>query len=233
MDVEKDIKYIKEQENILDNQSKDVEFKGDEKKQIIRDIQTINALIDKNKQKIADLNKRLKTSGVEINGLNEKLAMLSETIEERDQSIESLTGQLAVKEEEIAQMNEQIAVIEDSVNFQREVIDHHVSQLNKAFITYGNAKELKEKNIITKEGGLLGIGSTKTLNENISNEYFTEINISETQSFPVFSTEAELITEHPASSYEWVTENDTITYMIVNNPQEFWKLSKYAVVETK
>ena len=159
--------------------------------------------------------------------------MLSQTIEERDQAIETLTGELAVKKEEIAQMNVQIAKIEDSVKFQKKVIDYQVDQLNKAYITYGNAKELKEKHIITKEGGLLGIGATKTLNENISNEYFTEVNISETQSFPVFSTEAELITEHPADSYEWVTENDTITYMIVNNPEEFWKISKYAVVETK
>lgn len=231
--IEKDLQYIKEQENILDAKSKNPEFAGNRQKQIVHDIQMVNSLIDQSKKKIADLNNKLKKSGLEINGLNDKLAMLSQTIEERDQAIESLTNELAKKDEKLAQMNEQIGQIEDSVKFQKKIINHQVDQLNKAYITYGNYKELKEKNIINKDGGFLGLGKTKTLNEDVSNEYFTEVDITKTKSFPVFSTEAELITEHPADSYEWVTENDTITYMIVNNPEEFWKISKYAVVETK
>jgi len=231
--IEKDLKYIKEQENILGNQSKDPEFKDDNSKQIVRDIQLVNALIEKNKQKIADLNSKLKKSGLEINGLNEKLAMLSKNIEERDKAIESLTHELSKRDEQIAELNTEVTQIKDSVKYQKEIVNQKVDQLHTAYITYGNYKELKEKHIVNKEGGLLGLGSTKTLNEDISNEYFTEVDITKTKSFPVFSKEAELITEHPADSYEWVTEGDTITYMIVLNPQEFWKLSKYAVVETK
>ena len=230
--IEKDLQYIKEQENLLGNQSKDPEFTDDKKKQIVRDIQLVNSLIEKNKEKIADLNARLKRSGVEINSLNEKLAMLSETIEERDQAIETLTAELTKKDEQLAELNEEITKIEDTVKFQRKIMEHQVGQLNKAYIAYGNFKELKEKNIVTKEGGLLGLGSTKTLNDDVTNEYFTEVDITTSKSFPVFSKKAELITEHPADSYEWVTENDTITYMIISDPGEFWKISKYAVVET-
>lgn len=231
--IEKDLQFIKEQESILDVQSKDPEFKGDKKKQIVQDIQLVNSLIEKNKQKIADLNTKLKKSGLEVSSLNEKLAMLSQTIEDRDKAIESMTAELSKKDEELANLSQEIIRFEDSVKFQKKVIDDKIGELNKAYIATGNYKELKEKNIVSKEGGVLGLGSTKTLNENVSREYFTEVNISETKSFPVFSKEAELITEHPANSYEWVTENDTITYIIVNDPQEFWKLSKYAVVETK
>jgi hypothetical protein len=231
--IEAELAYIKEQEQILDAQSNDPEFKADDKKQIVKDIQTVYELLEKNKQKIADLNKKLKNSGVEINSLNEKLAMLSQTIEERDKSIEALTVTINEKDTEIAQLNVKIATVEDSVKFKQKIIDFQTDQLNKAYIAYGNYKELKEKNILTKDGGFLGLGKTKTLTEDLSNEYFTEVDISKAKSFPVFSKEAALITEHPAGSYEWVEENDTITYMIVVNPDEFWKISKYAVVETK
>jgi len=231
--IEAELSFIKEQEQILDAQSNDPEFKEDDKKQIVKDSQIVNELLEKNKQKIADLEKRLRNSGVEINSLNEKLAMLSQTIEERDKSIESLTATITEKDTEIAQLNEKIATVEDSVEFQQKVIDFQTDQLNKAYIAYGNYKELKEKNILTKDGGFLGLGKTKTLTEDLSNEYFTEVDITKAKSFPVFSEKAELITEHPAGSYEWVEENDTITYMIVVNPDEFWKISKYAVVETK
>ena len=231
--IEKDLKFIKEQENILGNQSKNPEFKDDNKKQIIRDIQLVNTLIEKNKQKIADLNAKLKKSGLEVNSLNEKLAMLSETIEERDQAIESLSVELSKKDVQLAELNTQMTQVQDSVKHQKEIINEKVDQLHTAYIAYGNYKELKEKHIVNKEGGLLGLGSTKTLNQDVTNEYFTQVDITKTKSFPVFSKQAELITEHPADSYEWVREGDTITYMIVNNPEEFWKLSKYAVVETK
>ena len=231
--IEAELLYIKEQEKILDAQSKDPEFSDNTKNQIVQDIQLVYSLLEENKQKIAALNKKLKNSGVEIKGLNEKLSMLSQTIEERDKSIEELTTTLFHKDTEINQLIELVAQVEDSVINQQKIIDFQTDQLNKAFIAYGNYKELKEKNILTKDGGFLGMGKTKTLKEDLSNEYFTEVDITREKSFPVFSKDASLITEHPAGSYEWITENDTITYMLVLNPDEFWKISKYAVVETK
>ncbi|MBN2174268.1 MAG: hypothetical protein JW731_09060 [Bacteroidales bacterium] len=232
-EIDSALRYIKEQEKLLGAQSKDVEFAGDSKKQIVKDIQMVNDLIAKNKEKIADLNKKLKQSGIEIKSLNDKLLSLSQTIEERDRSIEALTAEISKRDQELGELSEIIAKVEDSVQTQKKIIDYQTNQLNKAYIAYGNYKELKEKNILTKDGGFLGLGKIITLNDDLSKDYFTEVDITKAKSFPVFSKEAELITEHPAGSYEWVTENDTITYMMVLNPDEFWKISKYAVVETK
>jgi Tfp pilus assembly protein PilN len=231
--IEADIKYIKEQENILETQSNDPEFGLDQKTRIVEDIRLVSSLLEENKAKISKLNKKLKDSGIEINSLNEKITLLSQTIEERDKSIESLVVEISKKDEELSELTQIIAKVEDSVKFQQKIIDHQTNQLNKAYIASGNFKELKEKNIVIKDGGFLGLGKTKTLEEDLSNEYFTMVDITKTKSFPLFSKEAELITEHPAGSYEWITENDTVTYMIVLNPDEFWKISKYAVVETK
>jgi len=41
-----------------------------------------------------------------------------------------------------------------------------------------------------------------------------------------------LVTEHPAGSYELVRQDeDQIASIAILNPDEFWKISKYAVVE--
>lgn len=231
--IEADIKFIKQQENILETQSNDPEFGLDQRTQIIEDIRLVNNLIEENKQKIAQLNKNLKNSGIEIKSLNEKVQLLSQTIEERDLNIETLTVELSKKDAELGILNQMMTNVIDTVKFQKKVIADQTSQLNKAYIAHGNYKELKEKNIIIKDGGFLGIGKTKSLEEDLSNEHFTMVDVTKTKSFALYSKEAELITEHPAGSYEWVEENDTITYMIVLNPEEFWKISKYAVVETK
>lgn len=231
--IEADIKFIKKQENILETQSNNPEFALDQRTQIVEDIRLVYNLIEQNREKISQLNKKLQKSGIEIKSLNEKINMLSQTIEERDVNIEALTVELSKKDNELGQLNHMLTKVIDSVKFQHKIIETQTNELNKAYIAHGNYKELKEKNIVIKDGGFLGLGKTKSLEEDLSNEYFTVVDVTQTKSFALNSKEAKLITEHPAGSYEWVEENDTITYMIVLNPDEFWKISKYAVVETK
>jgi tRNA splicing endonuclease len=231
--IEKDLNYIKEKESLIGAQSEDPEFKQDTKESIIEDIQLVNTLLEQNKQKIAELEKKLKKSGIEINGLNEKMKMLAETIELRDKNIEELKVFLAEKDVELAQMNQEIVKMDSLVQVKNGVIDEKQYELNKAFVAYGNYKDLKEKGIITKEGGFLWLGQNVTLKEDFTQDQFEQIDITQTTTIPVNAREAELITEHPAGSYEWVKDNETIAYMVINNPSEFWKVSKYAVLETK
>ena len=54
------------------------------------------------------------------------------------------------------------------------------------------------------------------------------------KSIPVNSKEAKLITSHPSSSYELVRDKDNkIASIDIKDPDQFWKISKYAVVEIK
>ena len=232
-EIEKDLLYIKEQENLLDVQSNDPELAKNKKAKIISDIQLVYSLVEQNKKKIADLSKKLKSSGVEIAALNEKVKYLTSTITERDNNIVALNQQMEQKDIEISGLNDQVGTLETVVINQKDLIDEQEISLNTAFIAAGNYKELKEKGILTKEGGFLGMGKSKSLANAVSEELFTKIDVTETKSYPVFSERVELITEHPDGSYEWVEENNQIAYMVINDPKEFWKISKYAVLETK
>ena len=52
--------------------------------------------------------------------------------------------------------------------------------LNTAYYTIGTTKELKEKNVISKEGGFIGIGKSTKVTDDFNKEYFTKINIEQT-----------------------------------------------------
>ncbi|HPE57970.1 MAG TPA: hypothetical protein P5514_09550 [Bacteroidales bacterium] len=231
--IEKDLNFIKEKENLIGSQTDDPEFKQDSKQSILEDIQLVNTLLEQNKNKIADLQRKLKSSGIEVSGLNEKIQMLAETVELRDKSIEELKTVLAQKDFELAQMNEKIVEMDSLVNVKNLVIDEKQYELNKAYIAYGNYKDLKEKGIITKEGGFLWMGQSVNLKEDFAQDQFEQVDITQTTTIPVNAKKAELITEHPAGSFEWVKDDETIAYLVINNPTEFWKVSKYAVLETK
>lgn len=231
--IEKDLGFIKEKENLISSQTDDPEFKHDSRQTILEDIQLVNSLIDQNKNKIADLQRKLKKSGIVVSGLNEKMQMLAETIELRDKSIEELKTVLAEKDFQLAELNQQVVEMDSLVNMKNLVIDEKQYELNKAWIAYGNYKDLKEKGIITKEGGFLWMGKNVELKEDFAQDQFEQVDITQTTTIPVNSKKAELITDHPAGSYEWVKDDETIAYMVINDPSEFWKVSKYAVLETK
>jgi len=231
--IESDLTLIKEKENILDTQSQNPEFKKTSKDRISQDIELIYSLIDKNKKKVAALSSKLKKSGIEIKALNEKIALLSDAIAERDQSIEALNDELVKQKVVVGRLNEHIADVEKTVSNQQNIIAEQTQDLNKAYIAHGDYKLLKQKGIIEKEGGFLGLGQKLTMKDNFEQQNFEQIDITQTTTIPVNAKKAELVTEHPSGSYEWVKEDERIAYIVINNPREFWKVSKYAVVETK
>jgi hypothetical protein len=125
-----------------------------------------------------------------------------------------------------------MADMQTTIEKKDEKIITQTNELNKAFFTSGTFKELKERGLVTKEGGFIGLGKKESLQKNFSDSSFKEINITEIKTFSVTSKEAKLITDHPAGSYEFVRGTDNkIKALEIKDPKQFWKISKYAIVE--
>jgi flagellar biosynthesis chaperone FliJ len=233
-EIEKDLNIIKQKESILTVQSSDSELTMDRKEQILEDIRYINALLESNKKKIASLNAQLKKSGSSMKGLETKIASLEASVKKYENEISDLKIVLINKDFEIGQLNNKMTDLEMALLMQEEKINSQTEIIKQAYLTYGTAKDLEEKGIILKEGGFLGLGKTELLTSDFEDSLFTKINVDETRTIPVNSKNVRLITEHPSSSYELVQENeDQIAYIEIKDPEQFWKISKYAVVELK
>lgn len=228
--IENDLSVIKQKRNIISMQSGDPEFRQDKRQSILKDIQLMNSLLDESKTRIASLSKKLKQSGIKITGLEEKIKSLEVMLEARDADINDLKKFLEEKDFRMAEMNKNLDSMQVAQVKSQQTIQDQENEINKAFFVYGTYKELKEKGLLVKEGGLI---KRKSLQENLDNKHFTQININEIKTIPIHSKKAELITEHPENSYNLIEENGEIAYLEIENPKEFWKISKYAVVELK
>ena len=232
--IEKDLNTVKEKENIITMKSEDKEFSKDKKQQILKDIEYVNTLLDQNKKKIASLTAQLNKSGGTIKGLQVRIAELETSMKERETEIADLKTNLTQKDFQIGQLNTKMSEQEVAIAQKDEKITTQTAEMNKGFIASGTYKTLKAKGLINKEGGFLGIGRKEAMLQGFSQSLFTQVNITETKSIPVNSKNAKLITFHPASSYELVRDKDNkIASIDIKNPDEFWKVSKYAVVEIK
>ncbi|MDF1570566.1 MAG: hypothetical protein P1P82_03005 [Bacteroidales bacterium] len=238
--IEEDLRALQGKEQSLIEKSNDPELTPDIREAILAEIQDINTLLEENKARIRDLTNKLNKSGVTIAALNDKVQSLEETLAMRDSSLNILKVELTDKEFKLAELNvvvdslhEDIEIKNQDIQAYEQMVDAQFAELNKAFVATGSAKELEEKGLITREGGFLGLGKSKTLTPDLSEEPFEKVVITETQRIMLNSKKAELITEHPTASYEMV-ENDTIvSYIEIKDPAEFWKITRYAVVETK
>lgn len=233
-EIEKDLSTVKEKENIITMKSSDQEFSKDKKQQILKDIEYVNTLLDQNKKKIASLTAQLKNSGGTIKGLQVKVAELEANIKQRETEIADLKVALTKKDFEIGQLNTRMSEQQVAIAQKDEKITNQTAEMNKGFVASGTYKSLKAKGIISKEGGFLGLGKKESLHRDFADNAFTQVNITEMKSIPVNSKDAKLITSHPTSSYELVRDKDNkIASIDIKDPDQFWKISKYAVVEIK
>jgi hypothetical protein len=231
-EIEKNIQLIKEKEHIISTNSSTGELSRNNKQQILDDIKYINTLLEQNKKKIASLNSQLSKSGGTIKGLQNTIAGLEASVKQSESDIADLKATLLTKKFEIEQLNTEKTELQGTLVQKEEKINAQTFEMNKAFVACGTYKELKAKGLLTKEGGFIGLGKTKTLTASFRDSSFRQIDITVTKSIPVNSKNAKLISDHPVSSYQFIRDKDKkIESIEITDPSQFWKISKYAVVE--
>jgi hypothetical protein len=241
-EIDDNLTFINSRRNQLSIEAAN-EMDLDRKTTILKDIKLMDSMLVASSRHIEDLEKRLKDSGVKMRSFENRIAALNKTMLENSAEMDVLRQSLEEKEYQIAGLNTRLEMYEAVVEEKDEVIRvkeytmeeklEELNQLNKAWYTMGSFRELKEYGILSRTGGILGIGSTKEIQQNFSNDYFTPLDIRETKTIPIASKSARVISDHPDDSYDFIVEDGLITALVIENPEEFWKISKYVVVETK
>ena len=223
-EIQENLNAIKEKEKIVTASSQSGDVKSKEET-IKEDIQAIYDLMAKNKNRIGSLSKKLKNANSKIAGLEQMIATLQAQIDAKDGEISDLKAQLESKNIELSNIVMNLENVEAESSAKTE-------KLNTAFYAFGTSKELKEKNVITKEGGFIGMGKSTKLKDDFNKEYFTKVDASQVTSINIGSKKAKIITSHPTSSYKLVGEK-TFEKIEILNAEDFWSNSKYLVIITE
>ncbi|MBR9999423.1 MAG: hypothetical protein KFF73_10650 [Cyclobacteriaceae bacterium] len=242
-EIEKNLNEIRERESLISLEEGELQENNQQQRdQLLKDLQTINALMAENKERIASLSSGLKSSKYQVNQLKELVAQLQKNMDSKAEEIAKLNQQMAFLSEE----NQVLKVQVDSLYAENESRDQTIQQqsdkikelddkYHTAYYASGTVEDLTAKSIIEKEGGFLGIGKVKQLNENLNFSELDSIDIRNTYSIPVHSKKVELVTEHPVDSYEMIIdeENDQVDKLVILDPDKFWASTKCLVMITK
>lgn len=220
-EIQENLNAIKEKEKIVTESS----AKGDVKSrqgQIKEDIQSIYDLMAKNKNRIGSLTKKLKESNLKLDGMEKMIENLQNSINLKDTEIADLKTKIEGLNIELSNLNTNYQAVEAESAAKTEA-------LNTAYYAIGTSKELKEKKVISREGGFIGLGKTTTVSSDFNKEYFTKIDVEQALTINIGAKKAKIITPHPKGSYKLIGEKP-IEKIEITNPKEFWGASKYLVI---
>ena len=235
-EIQDGFRMINEAESRVDLETGAVEGRSNVQK-IKDDIVFIMEKLDANRKRIAELEEQLKNSRYASSQLKTTIANLNKELLAKTQQIETLQAELASKNIRIAELDDAIVGLTQHVNdlvaenkAKSATVATQDKALNAAWFVFGTSSELKEQKIVSKKF----LQKKKVLeSDDFNKEYFTQIDIRTDKQIMLYAPEAELLTSHPVGSYEFQKNEKGQLALLITNPNKFWSVSRYLVIEVK
>ena len=142
---------------------------------------------------------------------------LRKRLAERERQVAALEAQVVEQQAEVAALSDENSALEN--------------QLHTVYYIVGAEKELRDAQIIDKEGF---IGRTLTVGKGGAIDSFIRADARLLTEIPVNRKRVTMVTAHPEGSYEWVTdENKVVEKLLVTDPVRFWESSKILIISYK
>lgn len=236
-DISAGMNQIKELEKIISTPSS---LQGDSqsrKEQIKNDMLAIQRALQSRRERLEQLEARLKSTDVEM---SKTIRNLKAQIAEQQTEIVSLTNKLAAANIQIEELTSTVSGLNIAVDTltsgiaaeRQEKLEAEqeatnlANELNTCYYAIGTKNELKKARII--ESGFLR--KTKILKSDYEQSYFTVGDKRSLTEIQLHSNKAKVLTSQPVSSYR-IEDVDGQKVLIISDPAAFWNLSNYLVIQ--
>jgi chromosome segregation ATPase len=228
-EVEDNFKSIKSAENYLSVQSNNpAELAPSTRDRIHSDMKLITETLEKNRQKIADLENKLKNSSVQSMQLQQSVNKLRLELDQKTMALVTLNEELERKNRQISELSASVSNLSKDVqelrvqsNTQQKTINQQQKEITTVYYCFGTSNELKKQKILVNDQ----IGS------NFNRDYFIKVpDYNKLYTIQLWAKKGKLVSKHPDGSYEFVKDANNQVELRILDPANFWSLTKYLVV---
>lgn len=232
-EVSAGLNEIKQLENIMTIAANQPAENPGQKTQILSDIACLKEKVQQRKTQLDELENKLRKSTINNKELQETIEALRVQMDTQIEEIESLRQQLTVANEQIGvlnnavdSLNTTVSTVTDERNAAQEASVKLENELNTCYYVIATKSDLKEHNII--ESGFLR--KTKLMKGDFDKGFFVISDKRTLTTLSLNTEKAKILTNHPESSYVMAEENGQKVIRITN-PDQFWSLTNYLVVQ--
>jgi len=227
--ISRNLAMIRESEDAIRLESKNVELNVNQRDAIVSEIQDINALLQSNRDQIKKLTKSVEKYQGEVGKYKTLIASLEKQIAEKDLEIEDLKKNLVAANFTIDILNKMNTELASEIQNKQVQIEEMADSDNTAYYVIGSFKELKEKGIAEKAGAIL---AGKKMKQDFNRADFIKIDKREVTDIKLSSDKVTLLSNHPSGSYEFKGEGENYR-LSITKVTEFWSATNYLVLQQK
>ena len=224
--IKENINEINSQELLIKKAKNNSDFFEKDTSDIIESIKILSKKLQENESMIMALNNAVSQEKSKNSQFASKVSALNEEIAKSNREVYFLR-------EELNSLNASFESVFNKYKLQNQTINKLNKKLNEVAYVVGSKLELLENGILTKSGGIIGIGKTRKLNSDLNTDYFTYVSKYDLKSIQLGYKTVRIITSHPSNSYKWFNKNEVIDSLVILNQKDFWNNSKFLVLEVK
>ncbi|MCB5271635.1 MAG: hypothetical protein LHW56_07300 [Candidatus Cloacimonetes bacterium] len=208
---------------------------ADRHKRVVSSIATMRDQIELDKKKIAKLEAQLAGSRTQLKSVQQIVERLKASIGEKETIMTELQERLGIMSETIEEerrlAEREIATREQTIQEKKDALSEAAWSANTIYYTIGKRSDLKERGVIDRKGGFLGIGKVTQVTKSLETGDFREVNLLETTEirFPATKKGYSILSNHVATTYSVAKDGDEYV-LTVTDPENFRK-QKFLVIE--
>lgn len=203
-------------------------MKPDDKNKVSEQVKMITTLMEQNKSIADEMKVGFSSSKMNFTEFDSMLKNVQSQIDQKNAEINSLKQNLGDADvayntfdftlEQLSNVN---VAMDKKSKEQQALIEKLQQQANTVYYIIGSYKELKDAGVVAKTG----LARVENTLKSFSTAKFLKADLRETKSIDVWSSNFRVISNHPVESHK-ADRNK----LLISNPDEFWKLTKYLVI---
>ena len=213
----------------------------EQKELILIEMDSINLLLNTNKQKVVELENNVPKEvanksglGHIIRGMNAENSAEVEGVEDMKRNLAQISSDFSdlfedyvYQEAENMEMQEKLSSTSSELKAAQENLETTKARLYTGWYVKGTKEDLKSKGIVYTSGFL----ANKEVNEDFDKSLFSKVNILDFKELILDGKKAVIITTHPSESYEFQGIKKKMDRLLITNPEKFWSVSKFLIIE--
>ena len=217
----------------------EVETGGTLHDQVLTRITTLKGAIERTKERIQELDARLKRNGIRMAGMEKMIAGLRKSVGEKEDRITQLTSQVDTLQTQVTGLTATVQTKDQEITQNQQVIAQNQQEITQkqqelatVFYTIGSKKELVHSGIAVAQGGVLGMGKTLRPSGRFDESSYTPLNTDQETVIHIQAKKAVVLTAQPAASYVLEPAGINEVDLRIVDPKEFRKVKQVVILTT-
>lgn len=209
--------------------TRDVEGKALSRDVIQDNLNLLESVIKRQRNRIAELDSVLKVTSDSVGYYRQIISYLYAQIDQKDEQINQMRQELNQKDRTITVLKERVNTIQQNLEqvetANQEMIDNNERIQNTGYILAASKKELQAMGVIER-------GLFKKKNVNYSNIETNRFDLVDKRTFTEISFEDDIkvLSSMPEDSYT-ITDIQGGVMLRITNPERFWSLTSYLIIQ--